>query len=52
MMGIKLKEAMDKLGVKCHVEYSGGPKNGDYENMVEFSKKTRGRESIRMRTAG
>ena len=36
MMGIKLKEAMDKLGVECHVEYSDGPKNGDYENMVEF----------------
>ena len=36
MMGIKLKEAMDKLGVECHVEYSGGPKNGDYESMVEF----------------
>ena len=36
MMGIKLKEAMDELGVECHVEYGGGPKNGDYENMVEF----------------
>ena len=36
IMGIKLKEAMDELGVECHVEYSGGPANGDYENMVEF----------------
>jgi hypothetical protein len=35
-MGINLKAAMDELGVECHVEYSGGPRNGDYENMVEF----------------
>jgi acetyl esterase/lipase len=35
-MGIKLKAAMDELGVECHVEYVGGPKNEDYENMVEF----------------
>ena len=36
IMGIKLKEAMDELGLECHVDYSGGPKNEDYEDMVEF----------------
>ena len=35
LMGINLKAAMDELGVECHVEYSGGPENVDYENMVE-----------------
>ena len=36
IMGIKLKEAMDELGLECHVDYRDGPKNEDYENMVEF----------------
>jgi acetyl esterase/lipase len=36
IMGIKLREAMDELGLECHVDYSGGPKDNNYEDMVEF----------------
>jgi acetyl esterase/lipase len=36
IMGIKLKEAMDELGLECHVQYSGGPENQDYNNVVDY----------------
>ena len=34
-MGIKLKEAMDKLGMECHVEYPG-KRSGKYSSQIEF----------------
>ena len=36
IMGIRLKESMDKIGVESHVQYSGGPKVEAYENSAEF----------------
>ena len=35
-MGIKLKEAMDKLDLECHWEYSGGPKDKSYNDVMAF----------------
>lgn len=36
VMGIKLKEAMDKIGVECHVDFPGGPEHKPYKNAAEF----------------
>lgn len=33
MSGIKLKEAMDELGVECNLIYSGGPPVREYESL-------------------
>jgi len=35
-LGIKLKEAMDRLGIECHVSYRGGPKITKYDNVTVF----------------
>lgn len=35
-MGIKLKEAMDKLGIECHVVYQGSSRDREYKNVPEF----------------
>ena len=35
-LGLKLKEAMDKLGIECHVQYKGGPIVKGYQDQVEF----------------
>ena len=34
-MGIRLKEAMAKLGIECHVEYPG-KRSGKYSSQIEF----------------
>ena len=34
-MGIKLKNAMDKLGMECHVEYPG-KRSGKYSSQIKF----------------
>ena len=36
IMGIKLKEAMDELGMECYLEYTGGPPVPDYESLEDF----------------
>jgi len=36
MMGIKLKEAMDKLGMECYVEYVDGPQITEYKSHYDF----------------
>jgi acetyl esterase/lipase len=36
IMGLKLKEAMDELGLECHVDFGKGAENKDHEKMVEF----------------
>lgn len=36
VMGIKLKEAMDKLGIECHVEYPGSPAHPKYDSQMDF----------------
>lgn len=36
IMGIKLKEAMDELGMECHLEYTGGPPVSEYESLEDF----------------
>ena len=36
IMGIKLKEAMDEIGLEAHVQYKGGPKIKGYDNQVDF----------------
>jgi hypothetical protein len=32
LLGIKLKEAMDELGMECHLEYKDGPPVTEYES--------------------
>lgn len=36
MLGIKLKEAMDKLGMECYLEYKDGPPVTEYESQQDF----------------
>ena len=36
IMGIKLKEAMDGLGMECHLEYTGGPPVPEYASLEDF----------------
>jgi acetyl esterase/lipase len=36
IMGIKLKEAMDELGMECYLEYTGGPPVPEYESLEDF----------------
>ena len=36
MMGIKLKEAMDELGMECYIEYTDGPPVTEYESLEDF----------------
>ncbi|MEM6468105.1 MAG: alpha/beta hydrolase [Planctomycetota bacterium] len=36
VMGIKLKESMDKLGIECHVEYEGNHPVSRYKSQVDF----------------
>jgi acetyl esterase/lipase len=36
MLGIKLKEAMDKLGMECYLEYRDGPPVTEYESLQDF----------------
>ena len=35
-MKIKLKEAMDELGMECYVEYADGPQITEYESQQDF----------------
>jgi len=35
-LGIKLKEAMDRLGIECHVQYKDGPPVTEYPSPVQF----------------
>jgi acetyl esterase/lipase len=35
-LGIKLKEAMDRMGLECHVQYKGGPPVTEYRSPVDF----------------
>ena len=36
MLGIKLKEAMDKLGMECYLEYADGPPVTEYKSLQDF----------------
>ena len=36
IMGIKLKEAMDELGMECYLEYTDGPQVTEYESLEKF----------------
>jgi len=36
MLGIKLKEAMDELGMECYLEYTDGPPVTEYESLEDF----------------
>ena len=36
LLGIKLKEAMDELGMECYLEYKDGPPVTEYESQNEF----------------
>ena len=36
VMGLKLKEAMDRLGLECHVQYTGGPPIPEYASQQDF----------------
>ncbi|RLD52512.1 MAG: hypothetical protein DRI97_14420 [Bacteroidetes bacterium] len=36
MLGIKLKEAMDELGMECYLQYTGGPSVTAYESQQDF----------------
>lgn len=36
MLGIKLKEAMDGLGMECHLEYTGGPPVPEFASLEDF----------------
>jgi len=36
VFGIKLKEAMDKLGMECYLEYKDGPPVTEYESLHDF----------------
>jgi len=36
IMGIKLKEAMEALGLECHVQYPDGPPIPDYKSQHDF----------------
>lgn len=36
IMGIKLKEKMDKIGVECHVDFPSGPEHKPYANAIDF----------------
>ena len=35
-LGIKLKEAMDQLGIECHVQYKAGPPIKGYSGVNDF----------------
>mgnify|MGYP001487617003 CR=1 FL=1 len=35
-LGMKLKEAMDKLGIECHVQYKDGPPVKGYRDQKDF----------------
>ena len=35
-LGIRLKVAMDKLGIECHVQYKNGPKVKSYRDQQDF----------------
>jgi hypothetical protein len=35
-MGIKLKEAMDELGMECHLQYKDGPPVKEYKSHYDF----------------
>ncbi len=35
-LGLKLKQAMDKLGIECHVQYKGGPPIKAYRGVNDF----------------
>ncbi|MBC8325424.1 MAG: alpha/beta hydrolase [Verrucomicrobia subdivision 3 bacterium] len=35
-LGIELKEAMDQLGIECHVQYKGGPPIKAYRGVNDF----------------
>ncbi len=35
-LGMKLKEAMDKLGIECHVQYKDGPAVKGYRDQQDF----------------
>ena len=36
MLGIKLKEAMDKLEIECQLQYRGGPPVKEYKSYQDF----------------
>ncbi|MCO8121269.1 alpha/beta hydrolase [Stieleria sp. TO1_6] len=36
LMGVKLKEAMDEIGIESHVMYPGGPELESYRDPIEF----------------
>ena len=36
MLGIKLKEAMDELGMECYLEYADGPPVTEYKSHYDF----------------
>lgn len=36
MLGIKLKEAMDELGMECYLEYADGPPATEYKSQYDF----------------
>jgi len=36
VLGIKLKEAMDELGMECYLQYKDGPQIDEYESMQDF----------------
>ncbi len=36
ILGIKLKEAMDELGMECYIEYNDGPPVTAYESLQDF----------------
>ena len=36
MLGIKLKEAMDELGMECYLEYADGPPVTEYKFHYDF----------------
>ena len=36
IMGIKLKEKMDSMGMECHCDYKGGPEVDAYQGQNAF----------------
>ena len=36
MLGIKLKEAMDELGLECYLEYADEPPVTEYKSHYDF----------------
>ena len=36
ILGMKLKERMEALGLECHLNYEGSPKRSRYRNQSEF----------------